>query len=657
MPEEMPLESMTVEQLREELSSLRETCRRLEADNERFSALRGSVHAFISAHPDLGFIFDSEGRYLEIIAPAEDLLFAEYGKLKGRRFHDLYPAEEAERYLSVVRRTIETGQPQVMEYPMQVPAGLKWFEGRTYPIVPSVAELPTVVWISRDITDRKRFEQSLQEAHELLEMRVRERTADLEASERALRRSQQWLESIIANVPGALYRLAPGGHGTIEMASPPIRDISGLDPKDFVGGPAEAWTKHIHPDDLPGTLAAIYSAMAEHRPYEHVYRVLHRDGSIRWVEDRGRPTFEPDGQLLGFDGLILDITGRREAELALQESQRRLESIVANVPGVLYRIGTTLEGTIEMVSPVIEAMVGVKPSDIIGTANMTWTQFIHPEDVEQAVDNMRRFVVEGRPYRQAYRVVHRTGAVHWVEDAGRPFFDDEGQVAGCDGVILDITPRVQAEQALQDLHRQRISAEEQYRQSVARDLHDSAGQKLVAMMLRLRNLDDGSGSEGCPHRAALYDLAESCADLVREIRAICHGLYPPLLEERGLVLPLQGLVGRYIQGPPRLTLEIDPSAADRRFDREVEIALFRLTQEAINNIVTHSGAETGCVRLSVQDGQVVLEIEDDGRGISPQTTHGLGMRTMADRMRGVGGTLKIDSCPGRTCITASVKLT
>ncbi len=523
-PREDKDHNLTGDEAAARIAELEARCRQLAFENKQLQALRGSLHAFISAHPDLGFIFDSDGTYLEIIAPHEDLLYAEYGKLKGKRFDDLYPPEEAIRYLTTVRRTIETGQPQQMEYQMQVPAGLRWFEGRTFPITPSVADKPTVVWISRDITERKATEQELREARELLEQRVRQRTEDLAASERALRRSEQQLRSVLSNLPGVIYRINGGFDGRIDYVSDRIIDICGLSAEEWVGRPAEQWRDFTEAEDL---------------------------AAMRHV-------------------------------------------------------------------------------------------------LEQEMS-------EGKTYQMEYRVRHVNGQTHWVEDRGKVFRDESGQLY-FDGLILDITPRKEAEHALAELHGQMTAAEEEYRHEVARDLHDSTGQKLVALMLNLRSVGDEL-AEGSPVDADLLNhLSNACAEIIREIRELCHGLYPPLLEERGLILPVRSLLARYERLGLEMRLDVEPALEEARFGRDIEIALFRICQEAINNVVCHSQARNAVVRLAQQDGELILSVHDDGRGLDPESGEGLGLKTMRDRMRSIGGSMRIDSRPGQTCICASVPL-
>ena len=114
--------------------------------------------AIAQALPDLVFVVDGDGRYLEILTGTSDLLFRGAAELKGRRFHDVFPAPVADQFLGVVRRTIATGQLQVLEYPLQVPAGDRWFEGRATALALGPGAGPAALFVARDITERKRAE-------------------------------------------------------------------------------------------------------------------------------------------------------------------------------------------------------------------------------------------------------------------------------------------------------------------------------------------------------------------------------------------------------------------------------------------------------------------------------------------------------------------
>jgi PAS domain S-box-containing protein len=153
------------------------TERREMEDNLRESEAR--LLAFAHAVPDVSFILDEDGLYVEILGRPEksDLLYSQAADLKGKRLHDVLPGESADAFLAAIRETIQTQQPQVLEYELDVAAGRRCFEGRTAPL-PLTGQRRMVVWLALDITARRSAERALVELREELERKA-ERSVSL----------------------------------------------------------------------------------------------------------------------------------------------------------------------------------------------------------------------------------------------------------------------------------------------------------------------------------------------------------------------------------------------------------------------------------------------------------------------------------------------
>jgi PAS domain S-box-containing protein len=132
---------------------------RIRQRTAELQASESRILAIARALPDLVFVVDEEGRYTDILTVHDHLLYRSAEALKGRRFHDVFPPPKADQFLQVVRTTLHTGETQVLEYELEVPAGARWFEGRTAVIPAPLHGRPCVVFVARDITDRKRAEE------------------------------------------------------------------------------------------------------------------------------------------------------------------------------------------------------------------------------------------------------------------------------------------------------------------------------------------------------------------------------------------------------------------------------------------------------------------------------------------------------------------
>jgi two-component system CheB/CheR fusion protein len=218
----------------------------------------------------------------------------------------------------------------------------------------------------------------------------------------------------------------------------------------------------------------------------------------------------------------------------------------------------------------------------------------------------------------------------------------------------DITERKRYQQQLQTLSGKLMQVQDEERRRIARDLHDSTGQKLVALKLSLEGMRNSSNGP----RAQEIELVDQ---VLQDIRTLSQLLHPPLLEEAGLVSATKWLVEGF-SGRSGIKVRLDVSDGIDRLSSDVELALFRVIQEALNNIHRHSGAKSARVRVAKKNGALVLKISDDGRGmtVSPGTgdgaTLGVGLLGMRERLSQLNGRLTIASGDSGTVIEAEVPL-
>jgi signal transduction histidine kinase len=204
-----------------------------------------------------------------------------------------------------------------------------------------------------------------------------------------------------------------------------------------------------------------------------------------------------------------------------------------------------------------------------------------------------------------------------------------------------------------------VAAQEEERGRIARELHDGVGPSLASLGLRLHTVRKGLERRGDPAAAAVGELEEQAQANIRDIRRVIDDLRPAALDGLGLVPALQEYAERYRR---ERAIEVELVVADGwpELPAPVETALYRITQEALANVHRHAGANRAEVRLARVDGDVLLEVADDGQGFDPSAPlpgiH-VGLWSMRQRAEQFGGRFSVRSAPGQgTCVAVTLPL-
>jgi signal transduction histidine kinase len=278
-----------------------------------------------------------------------------------------------------------------------------------------------------------------------------------------------------------------------------------------------------------------------------------------------------------------------------------------------------------------------------------WMEQLHADDRERVLDQ-RRQLHDGRVERLSleYRFVHPALGERWFHHAARIARRD---ATGCTlqsfGVLRDITPAKRAEAALRDLSRRLIRAHEDERALLARELHDDVTQRLAVMAIDLGRAELAApvGAQADVMRSVRLELVR----LSEDIHSLAYQLHPSVLEELGLVEALRAECERRGRHG-RLAVAMDLEALPAVAGKEAELCLFRVAQEALNNVARHSGTNVASLTLRQADGGLLLAVRDDGIGFdaaSPRQDPSLGLMSMRERVHLVNGTLDIETAPGR----------
>ncbi len=220
------------------------------------------------------------------------------------------------------------------------------------------------------------------------------------------------------------------------------------------------------------------------------------------------------------------------------------------------------------------------------------------------------------------------------------------------------------EQSLRELSGRLLRLQDEERRRMARDLHDTTGQKLVALTLDLGLLDTLLPSVSPELRKVLEECRQIADDVTSEIRTLSYVLHPPLLDEAGLSSAARWFVDGFVRRS-KIQVELDLPSELGRMPHDVELTLFRILQESLTNVHRHSGSPTASVQIAMDSESVVLEVKDAGRSarqiaVSPTETNvellGVGVRGMQERVRQLGGQLELRSNKAGTVMRATLPL-
>ncbi|GIU99614.1 MAG: hypothetical protein KatS3mg014_1230 [Actinomycetota bacterium] len=351
-------------------------------------------------------------------------------RLWRRRIHQ----EDRDRVIEAAHRAEGAGEPLAAEYRFLRKDGSEiWVRDEAVVVERDRRGRPVLIQgFLYDITERKRAEEAVRET---------------EARYRAL----------VEQVPAVTYTWDPSvapGAAAAPFVSPQIQHLLGYTPEEWLANPM-LWHERIHEEDRGPVLEAWDLAVRTRAPFRAEYRVRARDGRWLWIRDEAAPVAGgPEGPRL-YQGVMYDITERKEAEERLREAEERFRRLVEELPAVVY-IENPVTGENLYVSPQIETMFGFPPEEWLADPNF-WLSRVHPEDrprvaAEQAMDTGDRWTSE-------YRSIHRDGHVVWVHNEAVLVRDAEGTPRYWQGIVLDITERKEAEERLRE-------AEERYRNLV-----------------------------------------------------------------------------------------------------------------------------------------------------------------------------------------------
>ena len=611
---------------------------RKQAENALLES-RQQLRAIVEGTSDAVFVKDLEGRYTLFNAAAGGFVGKSPDEVLGYDDTFLFPPEEAKILMEGDRQIMAGGHTVTYEdHLTTADQERRTFLATKGPLFDAQGRVSGLFGIARDITDRKRAEETLRQLNETLEQRVAERTA-------ALCTVESRLQLLLQATPVVLYaRRATGDYGATFISDNIIEQL-GYSPKDFVES-SDFWVTHLHPDDRPGVLADLLQVF-EHGYHVQEYRFRHQNGTYRWLHDELRLIRDSAGVSVELFGFQIDVTRRKQAERALHESEERFRAFLGNALNLAFI--KSIDGRYLYVNRRFEEAFQLEQKHIVGKTD---AELFPPEYAchYQAHD---REVLDSGKAMEFEEVAPYLDGLHTNIVVKFLVRDGLGHIYGTGGITTDITYRKKAEEELrrhqamlEDLTSKLITAQEREQQRIARDLHDDFTQRLAALAV-----DAGSLERACASEPALLQqcrsIREAAGQLADDVHNFAYRLHPSSLEHLGLEAAIRDHAHEFAQ---RTGLIVRYASRDvpKAIPADRAICLYRVVQESLQNVMKHAEASTVVVRLLGISNGVGVCIHDDGKGFEEQgsPTRGLGLLSMEERVRLVEGTFRIRTRPG-----------
>ena len=577
---------------------------------------------------DLITLLDPQGKRV-YLNPAYGRLFGDHKALMDTDAFQVIHPEDRDRMREVFKNTVRNGTAWRTELRFLLPGGeARHIESRGSAVRNPNGDVALIVVVARDVTERQRTEEALRARD--LQLQEAQEIANLGSWEWDVREdSVKWSNE--------LFRIFGIAH---DQFQPTLEGFLAL----------------VHPEDREQVAAGVKAVLNADTEYESPFRIIRPDGAVRMLYARGQLVRDESDQPLRLLGVCQDITERIWAEEQVRTTQERFRTMVENVRDyAIFMLDQ--EGYVTSWNVGAQRIKGYDADEIFGRH---YSCFFLPEHASRGDPSrqLRIAAVEGRYESESWRV-RKDGQRFWAHVIVMPQFDESGKLTGFSNITRDITERKRAEE---DLHsyadrlrstaRRLVEVQESERRTLARELHDRVGQNLTALGLNLRLVASGLASDARPDVSSRLGECDSLVmQTVDAIRDVMGELRPQALDEYGLLAALRSLAASFSRRTG-VQVAVAGDRAAGRVPKTVDLAMFRIVQEALNNVAKHSKASRAEISFSSTNGYAALTVRDDGIGFDPKHVEasnpnaGWGLLIMRERAEAVGARFDLDASPG-----------
>ncbi len=523
--------------------------------------------------------------------------------------------------------------------------------------------------------------------------------------EQSIRETKEKYETLIHNIPDAIYSALPDETGTTTFMSPRWKDWTGYAPEDFYRD-HETWPKCIHPEDREKTVRAYIEAIQRKREFVAEYRVIHKDnGQIRYLRDHGIPVKDENGKVIRIDGIVTDITVRKQLEDDLKLAQQRLEEKIDIRTAELKAANKKLKNKIDehrqtekelkkseekyykLIEQANDAIISINTAGIVmGFNKRAEEMFGYPREEilgkssdllvaqqnrEKQKEELKRFKEAGAAFDKDQNIFEGIGVGKDGEEFPVEFsfyiVEINGEIIATSS-IRDISKRKVAEQKLID-YQERLKAltsqltlsEEKERRRFAEYLHDEIGQYLFASQLQLEQLRTALSSK--ENTETLENVLNNIRKVLDNSRSLTFELSSPILYELGLEKALEWLA-EHTGKQYNITVTFDDDKQGKPLDDDMKIFLYQAVRELLTNVAKHAQTQKASVSVKKVDSTIQICVADNGVGFnasrkvsSDDHIKGFGLFRINERLQQLDGQFEVESQPNHgTTITVVAPL-
>ena len=470
--------------------------------------------------------------------------------------------------------------------------------------------------------------EALEQANALLCQENAERGR---VAEKALCESEERYRLLCDNASDMMVEL--DAQGQFLYASPNHLKTLGYPPAEMLGC---HYLDLVHPDDVPLVQSHVESPKAG----RFLFRIVHKQNGWHWLDAASRAFVTAKGE---HHSVIIgrDISHQKQIQEALQKSEEQYRELFENSPDALVLLD--FEGRITAANRRCETLFGYTKEECIGKDHRSFAPATTIQKAQERVRQVLNGEVDKHPIFEG-KMFHKDGRILPIEFWIHPIFDQQRRIVGWQGSHRDITERKQAEADLHNLSHQLLEAQETERRFIAQELHDEIGQALSVVKLNLDVLEEQLD----PVPARITDSIQCISQTLEQVRSLSLDLRPSLLDDMGIGAALEWYAQRQAERAGFI-LHI-PDLYAERLDPAIEIACFRIAQEALTNITKYAQARDVWLTLQRERDTIQLCIRDNGRGFDleaaqerARTGNSLGLISMQERVRRLGGEMRLQS--------------